>query len=307
MTDGWTHLPALGNLDGSAGNLSICAGCRTPCGRQPTWTCLFCRSGFSTDGRSYRPCQIRYHIGCVRSGPPFRSRHRDPSQGLSFNQEFADFPFVCEYCTVRANLGRDLNATHLDMQLLMLERMRMIDCSNAWSPGTSRSVASNLRQLRRFAGRFGIPWNTLHFQEQITAPPRGPSMLVLWTMEWHTLQTTGKEPGERVRYNSARHLWSALHSRLAWEGTLLPEGLAFREKDRLNLPPLVSASGSLLVQLTTSGMERRLGTDSNPSIALQAQHVRRNLADREATLARTRSPSTLTSSAWRSSASPYCG
>ena len=104
-------------------------------------------------------------------------------------------------------------------------------------------------------------------------------------MEWYTLQQSSNRSGERVCYNTARHLRSALHSLLSWEGTLLPEGLAFRVKDRLHIPPLVSASGSLIVQLTTSGMERRLGTDSTPSVALQAVHVRKNLAWRDESIA----------------------
>ena len=106
-------------------------------------------------------------------------------------------------------------------------------------------------------------------------------MILLWTMEWYTLQENRKEPRERIRYNTARHLRSALHNLLSWEGSLLPGGLAFREKDRLHIPPLVSSSGSLIVQLTTSGLERRLGTDSSPSVALHAQHVHENLRSRQ--------------------------
>ena len=59
--------------------------------------------------------------------------------------------------------------------------------------------------------------------------------------------------------------------------SMMTEGLAFRVKDRLHIPLLVSASGSLIVQLTTSGMEQQLGTDSTPSVALQAVHVRKKI------------------------------
>ena len=177
-----------------------------------------------------------------------------------------------------------------DVQLLMLERMRMIDCSNAWSPGTSRAVSSNLRQISRFAVRHNVPWNPTRPRQDMEVPPCGPSIVLLWTMEWYTLQETGRVPGERIRYNTARHLRSALHNLSSWEGTLLPEGLAFREKDRLHVPPLVSASGSLVVQLTSAGLERRLGTDSNPSIALQDCHVRANLGYREQIITTTCQP-----------------
>ena len=164
------------------------------------------------------------------------------------------------------------------MQLLMLERMRMVDCSNAWAHGTSQSVAGSLRTLQRFTTTHQVPWSRLNSMDPIRCPPHGPSVILLWAMEWYTLQESSNRSGERIRYNTARHLRSALHSLLSWEGALLPEGVAFREKDRLHVPPLVSASGSLIVQLTTSGMERRLGTDSSPSVALQANHIRQNIA-----------------------------
>ena len=166
----------------------------------------------------------------------------------------------------------------------MLERMRMIDSSNAWSQGTSKSVAGGLRQFRRFTTAYRLPWSRLNSSEAIRAPPHGPALLMLWDMEWYTLQDSRNGSGERIRYNTARHLRSALHCLLSWEAALLPEGLAFRVKDRLHMPPLVSPSGSLVVQLTTSGMERRLGTDSNPSIALQATHVRQNVTWRDETI-----------------------
>jgi hypothetical protein len=41
------------------------------------------------------------------------------------------FPFICESCTVRAVLGRDLTWTSGDVQLLMLERVRLIDMVHA--------------------------------------------------------------------------------------------------------------------------------------------------------------------------------
>jgi hypothetical protein len=43
------------------------------------------------------------------------------------------FPFICEACTVRAVLGRDLTWTSIDMQPLMLERMRLIDMAHTWA------------------------------------------------------------------------------------------------------------------------------------------------------------------------------
>ena len=56
----------------------------------------------------------------------------------------------------------------------------------------------------------------------------------------------------------------------------MPDGMAHREKDRVFLDREVGASGSLIVQLTTKGMERRLGTAMKPSVALMFCHVFQN-------------------------------
>ena len=56
------------------------------------------------EGTNYPPCHVVYHPECIAAGPPFTSQHRDASQGLKFNKEFKEFSFICEYCTVRANV-----------------------------------------------------------------------------------------------------------------------------------------------------------------------------------------------------------
>ena len=242
------------------------------------------------EGTNYPPCHVVYHPECITAGPPFTSRHRDASQGLKFNKEFKEFPFICEYCTVRANVKRSLNPTSSDMQLLQLERMRLIDCSNAWTSGTSRAGASSIRHLKEFATTYMIPWDDWHLWKDITEPPYGPSYLLLWAMEWYTVQKSTKDPTSLIRYNTARSLRSGLYMLLAWEGSFLPEGSAYKEPDRLMVPPRVGSTSSLVVQLTTSGMERRLGTESTPTVALQAQHIRTNLElrDRQLILLQTR-------------------
>ena len=56
----------------------------------------------------------------------------------------------------------------------------------------------------------------------------------------------------------------------------MPEGAAYQEKERVFLGPGVGASSSIIVQLSTKGMEKRLGTAVKPSVALQAQHIQKN-------------------------------
>ena len=111
-------------------------------------------------------------------------------------------------------------------------------------------------------------------------PPVGGVILMLWAMERYTLQPSPSKNHEFVTYNSARSLRSALSQLQTWIGCFLPAGTGFRDKDRTHLPPVVSQSGSLICQLTTTGMERRLGTENTPSLALQAHHVQFHLRAR---------------------------
>ena len=233
------------------------------------------------DGVNHPPCRIVCHPECIKVGAPFTSCHRHASQGLSFNKKFKRFPFICEYCTVRANVKRNLNPTTSDMQLLQLERMRLIDCSNVWTGETSRAGASSIQHLKQFAHNYQIPWDDWHLWKEVHQPPHGPSFLLLWAMEWYTVQKSTKDPTSLIWYNTARTLRSGLYMLLAWEDTFLPKGAAYKEPDRLMVPPRVGSTSSLVVQLTTSGMQRRLGTESTPTIALQAQHIRTNLELRE--------------------------
>ena len=211
-------------------------------------------------------------------GPPFTSRQRDPHLGLSYNPHFTHFPFVCERCTVQATIRRALVPHIRDIQLMILERMRMIDCSHAWAPGTTRSAQNSIRRLFSFLDQHEISTHLLEPPQVSLVPPHGSSVLLLWAMESYTLQVSTNPNHGHVTFNSARSLRSGLHLYLSWCGNFLPEGSSYRDKDRLHTDTGVGATGSVLVQLTTAGMARRLGTESNPSVALQAQHIRTNIS-----------------------------
>ena len=222
-----------------------------------------------------------YHKGCIQAGPPFRSRHRDPTQGLVYNPHLLAFPFICELCTVRINVQRELRPLVGDMQLLQLERMRMIDQSNSWSQDTGRGVAGSMKYMSSFLRVHEITTTLREGTPELSHPPVGGAILMLWAMERFTLQPSTSKNHEFITYNSARALRSALSQLHTWSGSLLPAGTGYRDKDRTFLSPLVSQSGSLICQLTTSGMERRLGTENTPSLALQAHHVRYHLGARD--------------------------
>ena len=198
-----------------------------PKGGKPVWECMFREKGFEYQGKQYPGCGVFYHVGCITVGPPFRSRYRDPKKGLSYNPHLVHFPFICELCTVRANVGRELQPREQDMQLLQLERMRMIDQSNAWSKDTGRAVAGSLRYMHRFLQSHDISGTLLEGTPDITHPPVGSALFMLWAMERYTLQPSAHKNHEYVTYNSARALRSALSQLHTWSGSMLPAGSSF--------------------------------------------------------------------------------
>jgi hypothetical protein len=57
--------------------------------------------------------------------------------------------FICEACTVRSVLKRELLLYPSDTVLLMLERARLIDLTNHWARGTLKAYQSKFSILSR--------------------------------------------------------------------------------------------------------------------------------------------------------------
>jgi len=118
--------------------------------------CVFAWTGFTMEGTRYLPCGTSYHLGCVTVGAPFRTR-LPLQRGLQYPRVRISPAFICEACTVRAQIGRELEKSGRDLTLLMLERMRMIDQANAWSQGTHRNYQAHLGKLAWFQALYGVP------------------------------------------------------------------------------------------------------------------------------------------------------
>jgi hypothetical protein len=69
------------------------------------------------------PCWV------TEGGAPFTSRLFTNTRGLEYPSHLTSFTFICEGCTVRVFLKRELFDRLTDIHLLKLERMRMIDMS----------------------------------------------------------------------------------------------------------------------------------------------------------------------------------
>ena len=74
-----------------------------------------------------------YHPQCIKVGHPYCTRHYgNGTRGMQYPPCATILPFICELCTTRAHLRRELDPYSTDNNmLLLLERMRMIDTAHA--------------------------------------------------------------------------------------------------------------------------------------------------------------------------------
>jgi len=120
-------------------------GCSFPITRtEGQHQCRFARTGFDQDGVIFLPCGTTYHPRCIVVGEPFNTR-LGAQKGLSFPPVEITPNFICEACTVRAMLGRELIKGSRDTALLMLERMRIIDQACSWDVKTLLGYQGGLR------------------------------------------------------------------------------------------------------------------------------------------------------------------
>jgi hypothetical protein len=180
------------------------------------------------------------------------------------------FPFICEACTVRAVLGRELTWTSGDMQLLMLERMRLIDMAHAWASSNLQGTARYLGRLINFGHKYGIK---LPPKAPITQPPRSAVIPLLWGILEYTLQTS-RNTGEGIKYNTARSLHSAASVCHLWEKMLQFPGHMYQDRDNNVIgASQLSPTDSVIATLGNKGTMRHLVTESRPPVALRYSHV----------------------------------
>jgi len=235
--------------------------------------CCFATLGFEQDGKTFAACGTAYHLGCVVVGEPFRSRLPN-GKGLSFPKVAICPNFVCELCTVRAVVGRELTASPKDTSLLMLERMRMIDQASAWDPKTLASYQAHLRRIQRFEMAFGVKGLVPTLLDR---PPVSPAISIMWAQQQYTLETPRKThvlTADRITYASARALRSAASQFYTWDMQIAHPRLAVRDAQRrghLTLGCL--PTDELGYTLMTTGMARRMGDESRPCVALTFAQV----------------------------------
>ena len=147
---------------------------------------MFYAEGFVCKEKRSIPCRVAYHADYIKVGHPFRTRHYGKgTRGIQYPPCATIFPFICEVCTTRTHLGRELDPLNTnDTLLIMLERMRMIDTAHAWDYKTIKGMCNILKKMDSFFQSFSLP--SIHQQLQLpilSHPPLDFSIPLFWSME----------------------------------------------------------------------------------------------------------------------------
>ena len=167
-------------ITGTSNKLTKCTGCLEPISsRIKHFRCHFSTKGFSWRGVTLKPCGVLYHVGCITVGEPFRTR-LPGRQGLSYPDVDGIPIFVCEACSVRNVLLRELRTIPGDLTLMRLERMRMVDTACRWAESTLAHYQSYFRRIREFEKLLDCPV----LQPPVLASPPGSHILpTLWCQQ----------------------------------------------------------------------------------------------------------------------------
>ncbi len=244
---------------------------------------MFAETGFTLHEIVYPPCGVRYHAGCISVGSPFTTRLPD-NKGLSYPINMWGMPFICELCSVQANIGRPFRCdSAFDIGLLCLERMRMIDLAHYWARSTIDKNMRSIRAYTSFLRRFELP---PLFSRPVPHPPVDQSITLAWCMLHKSIQhSPHARTSNRVGFSSLRVLRSGASAYLALSNAILAPSSILRDKDkRLLGHPFVGFTDNLGSQLFNKGLSVRLGTASVPSKVLFASHIHWNQSYRLAYL-----------------------
>jgi len=252
---------------------NCCAGCCRIL-ESPPVVCTFARQGFAFDtGGAARPCGTRYHHECIQLGAPFSSRLKD-RRGLQFPgqvQRLANF--ICEACTVRAVLQRELRYESNDLALLALERARLIDMLNSWSEGTHARYQSHLRYVTSFETEFGVSILT---PTLLLCPPHSAAIPTMWAQQRYSLQPSPspRRQGQSLAFGTVRGIRSAVGQFYQWDWQVsYPDRAVHDGGNRAILVEQCSPTDSIAYTAMTRGLATRKGDNSQPSRALLARHV----------------------------------
>jgi hypothetical protein len=180
--------------------------------------------------------------------------------------------FICECCTVRSVLDRELGAQG-DLWLLKLERMRLLDVAHAWTGGTYRTYKGKLNYLARF--QLSHPGIRLLGVEGGSKPPSGRSIPLMWAeLDYSVRGAVKGDHTQGIAFGTVRQLRSAAahHWGLGWLITRAGEVALDPKTDQLRIDE-VRESDEATMTYFSRGLSARIGTSSKPAVPLLERHV----------------------------------
>jgi hypothetical protein len=235
--------------------------------------CSFAHSGFNAGDLALRPCGTAYHTGCIVVAAPFASRRRNQA-GLTFPKVRHWGPFICEACTVRSVLGRELTGA-TDGHLLALERMRILDMAHSWSAGTHSTYQSKLGIIRHFEASFDLQ---ILRPTTLLRPPGGADIPLMWCQEAYSLHRSTKRRKAQgdltLAFSTIRQLRSAASQFMAWDAMIAHPQAAYLDQQCRLVYQTCRPTDGLSYTLHTQGMSSCLGDKARPSVALLDRQVR---------------------------------
>jgi hypothetical protein len=111
--------------------------------------------------------------------------------------------FICELCQVRGIINRELQTRAKDLELLLIERMRLIDSLSWWQNSTLKTYGPYLGFLERFEDYYGA---RVLRPTVLVRPPNSPGIALVWAQQLYSLR---RYQGDRIKFNTIRMLRSA--------------------------------------------------------------------------------------------------
>jgi hypothetical protein len=212
---------------------------------------------------------------------PFYTR-LEKQGGLGFTKAMGDIIpiFICECCTVRKVLGRELEMNIFDSGLLALERMRLIDMVHNWAPKTIAQYKGKLKRVKEFGLKYRCP---ILQTPTLVEPPTSAAIALMWSQQHYSLQVRQRERFEitadddngRVSFESIRGIRSAAALHESW--ILLVENPGRVVHDGSDRPIAVEncrVTDDISYRFMSTGMSRRLGIKPKQAKPLLDRHIR---------------------------------
>jgi hypothetical protein len=190
-----------------------------------------------------------------------------PGASVSATPFGPDLPIRKDFCQVRAILRREAYGLSADIELLMLERMGIIDTYSWWQKSTMGKYGPYLNFISRFGTHYGVP---LLVPSRLERSPLAEAIPLMWSELLYSLRET---EGQRIKHGTVRALRSAallfytLDQQAAFAGRLR------RTNKRHETCETVAPNEDVMATFATKGMARRMGTAPKGSWALSHVHT----------------------------------